>query len=104
MRLILCGNHGEFVILARLQACLHDRQRLKEAAEFVAAPDLDMVGEISGGDAFGDVHGGEHRPAQRIGKAGRDQQADQRRADCERQHGGMRPGTAASASVRNSKP
>ena len=48
-----------------------------------------MVGEISGGDPFRDVHGGEHRPAQRIGEAGRDQQADQRRADCERQHGGM---------------
>ena len=91
VRLVLGRDQGEVVVGAGLQAGLHDGQRLQQTAEFVAAPDLDMVGEISGGDPFGDMHGGEDRPAQRDRRRpGAISKPTSDGADRKRQHGGAR--------------
>ena len=68
MGLVLRGHQREILVGAGLQARLHDGERFQQTAEFVAAPDRDIIREIAGRHALGNAHRGGDRLAERIGE------------------------------------
>jgi hypothetical protein len=91
---VLGGLQHQLFVRTRLQAGLHDRERLQETAELVAPPHVDLIGEVSGGHAFGDPHRRGNRLAHGVRKRNREQQSDQRGTDGNPQHGGPRGSNA----------
>jgi hypothetical protein len=90
MRLVLGGHQGEFVVRPGFQAGLHNSKRLQQTAELVAPPNPDLIGKVSCGYTFRDLHGGGNRFAHGIGEGDRKHQPDEHRANRNHQHGGAR--------------
>jgi len=71
----------------RFEMGLHGIERSQQTAKFVGPLTGDLVGEIAGRHAFGDLHGLKDRLAHGVGKTDRKHDPDQSCSYRQRQHG-----------------